>query len=210
MRRESPTPTPHLLLMGMSGEEIQGIGTAGVRKAKHFLEGTGRAEVLWDNPSAGLNKLKYHKANGGTYSFDCGGKLEGEGNEGRTFLAEVKHYHTLGDLARQYIDFLAKCYRTLNYNPTVADNFLWITWHPHVVTKWQDQTTAANVKVAVLKDQTTKDIALGDAEIKDDICFAVASALIIVVLSDRQLEMLSMTSRERLHMRKAMMDLRAG
>ena len=195
--------------MPLSGEETQAIGAEGVRKAKHFLEGTGRAEVLWDNPSAGLNKLKYTKANGGTYSFDCGGNLEGEGNEGRTFLAEVKHYHTLGDLARQFIDFLAKCYRTLDYSPRVADNFLWITWHPHVASSWHEQTTAATVRNAVLKDQRTKDIALGDAEIKDNICSAVASALIIVVLSDRQLEMLSLTKRERLHMRQALMALRS-
>jgi hypothetical protein len=195
--------------MAMSGEETQALGTEGVRKAKHYLEGTGRAEVLWDNPTAGLNKLKYDKANGGTYSFDCGGKLEGEGNEGRTFLAEVKHYHTLSDLARQFIDFLAKCYRTLDYRSTVADNFLWITWNPHASSRWPDLATAANVKEAVLKDQTTKDIALGDAEIKDDLCSAVASALIIVVLSDRQLELLSLTKRERLHMRQSLMALRA-
>jgi hypothetical protein len=202
--------------MTLSGEETQERGRDGVRLAKAYLESTGRADVVFDNPSKGAAHLKFTKekfaqtpdAQGAGFSFDCGGILQGEGVEGMTFLAEVKKYATEGGQGSEYTLFLAKCYRAIAISPRHADKFLWITWHPFSQTKWSQLLAWEHMKDVISKSEKAKEIAVGESGIDDDLCKSVAGRLVIIVLSDRQLDILQPTRDERNCIRAALIKLR--
>lgn len=202
--------------MPQTGEEAQESGREGVRSAKRWLESTCRAEVKWDNPTKGRDKLQYRKAaavegseNAGDYfSFDCGGTLLGGDNDGDTFLAEVKHYSRAGDQGVQYREFLAKCYRTKQVAAAWCNHFVWITWAPFLVSSWPQLRTAQYVQEALTANELSRAIALGTAEPDPDLCATVASHLMIVVVCDLQLRLLSLQDPELLHVRKALLEIR--
>lgn len=203
-------------MVALTGEQIQERGREGVRLAKGYLEGTGRAEVPWDNPSVGAQYLSFVKASGANnptaqgsgFSFDCGGILRGEGVDGDVFLAEVKKYSKAGNQGTEYTAFLAKCYRVEDVSPTPPAHFLWITWSPFSIGKWSKMTDWQHVKAEISSSQVAREIALGADAIDDDLCRAVAAKLIVIVLADRQLNVLSFTENERKFIRKALIDLR--
>lgn len=49
-----------------------------------------------------------------------------------------------------FTDFLAKCYVARKEDPKFADVFLWITWSPFGVTKWDQLRSPKEIKKAIL------------------------------------------------------------
>ena len=114
-----------------SGEEIQRKGEEGAHRAK------------WPGDN-------------NTFSFDLGGTFIGQGDdadktrEGENFFAEVKNYSSASDQSSMFTDFLAKCYVARKEDPKFTDVFLWITWSPFRVTKWNQLHSPEEIKKAIL------------------------------------------------------------
>ena len=96
-------------------------GRDGAVRAKRWLERTTRVDVSWVNPDS-VAKLTFDWANGGSFSFDLGGKLRGGAFHGQEFFAEVKEYNSVGDQPRLYDEYLAKCYRAYVVLPARCDH----------------------------------------------------------------------------------------
>jgi hypothetical protein len=65
--------------------------------------------VWWVNPDpVAVPKLTFQWTDGGTFSFDLGGVLEGGELAGHEFLAEAKMYANAGDQNALYDEYLAK------------------------------------------------------------------------------------------------------
>ena len=139
--------------MPLTGEQIQQLGEQGSQRAKRWLESTCRAEVKWNNPSAGLKKLQFKKAGapdgstaqGDYFSFDLGGNFLGGDADGEVFLAESKKYATAADQGVEYRRFLSKCYRVETEAGNFYDQYLWITWAPFLVNSWDQLLTPGYV-----------------------------------------------------------------
>jgi hypothetical protein len=184
---------------GMTGEETQEAGRVGARRAKLWLEATTRARAPWVNP-IGAKKLTFPWANGGTFSFDIGGQLRGEDLDGQEFLAESKYYKKAYDQGALYRQYLAKCYRAFSLMPTRCDIFMWITWSPFMVTRWDEIRDPEFVQECA---QAHGERILGppmsgnSLAIEPDLCEEVAKRLWLIFLSTEQ-EMLvpTMSARE--------------
>jgi hypothetical protein len=82
-----------------------------------------------------------------------------------------------------YVEYLAKCYRASIVNPGRCDNFMWITWAPFSVNKWDRLCSAGEVEAAV---ELHRGRAVDGSEIDVQQCRNVADRLWLIVLSDRQ------------------------
>ncbi|OZC82917.1 hypothetical protein CH274_08045 [Rhodococcus sp. 06-418-5] len=185
----------------MVGEATQEKGREGARLARVWLERTTRVKVPWMNPDeAAVSKLTLKKAQpvgtSKTFSFDLGGYFRGESIDNQTFLAECKNYDTAQDQGTHYVKFLCACYRAVSLGHTLADNFLWIAFAPFNVTIWDQQTKPEKIKEAVLKHPTYnfKESENPAAEIDDEIVAEVSKRLWILILSEKQIENLVLTS----------------
>lgn len=204
--------------MPLTGEEIQQLGEQGSQRAKRWLESTCRAEVKWNNPDLGKSKLQYRKAGaapdsdaqGDFFSFDLGGTLLGGSADSEVFLAESKKYANANDQGTHYRKFVAQCYRVEDEFGHFCDHYLWITWAPFLVTNWESLLTPEYVKTSITENELPKYIALGDAAYDDQVGESVAAKLMIVVLADKQEVALSLHGNELLHVRKALLELRAA
>lgn len=181
------------------GEALHVAGEDGVRRAKNWLERTGRVDACWtayDNKAM----LTVQRPGGGERSFDLGGVIKGGDLDGHVFYAEVKKYSEAGAQPDMYKQYLANCYCMLLPNPAKSFEFMWITWHPFSVTKWARLCTAAEVMEAVtdLKDEW---LGVGDT-VDSDHCALVAERLWLIVLSDQQ-ERLSMSDEMLAEIRRA-------
>jgi hypothetical protein len=215
-----PAPLTELasLVMPLTGEQTQLLGEQGAQRAKRWLESTCRAEVKWNNPTLGVNKLQHLKAGapagstaqGDSFSFDMGGTLLGGALEGDLFVAESKKYATPGDQGTEYRKFVAKCYRLEDTHAQVFDHFMWITWSPFLVTSWDELLTPTFIQAAVTGTAYCKYVALGTGGFDAGIGGRVAGKLLIVVLADGQEVALSLHGDELLHVRKALLELRAS
>lgn len=202
--------------MPLTGEQIQQLGEAGSQRAKRWLESTCRAEVKWNNPHLGVKKLQFQKAGADAasdaqadfFSFDLGGSLLGGDVDGEMFLAECKKYQSANDQGTHYRRFLAGCYRVERDFGNIYDHFLWITWAPFLVNSWDKIVKADYVKESIESAADCTYIALGDDEFADETADAVASKLLIVVLSDAQEYALALHGDELMHVRKALLEHR--
>jgi len=183
----------------MPGEEIQETGRDGVRRAKEWLERTGRADVYWtayEQPSM----LVVKRPGGGERSFDMGGTLHGGEFKASPFYAEVKKYSTVGGQADMYGDYIANCYCMLLAEPDKPFEFMWITWHPFSQSKWAKLCEWDEVRDEV---EARKTDWLGTAAVVDEqLCRDVAERLWLIVLSDQQ-ERLGMSVEMLAEIRKA-------
>ena len=59
----------------LTGEQIQKLGEQGGQHTKRWLESTCSAEVIWNNPDLGVDKLQYRKAGGASRLERPGGLL---------------------------------------------------------------------------------------------------------------------------------------
>ena len=185
----------------MFGEEMHAAGVEGVQNAKRWLDATTRADVHWIFPNeAARPRLSFKWADGRDYAFDIGGLFRGGDLANRTFLGEVKNYKTIGGQPEMYREYLAGCYRARQLNPSMADQFMWITWNPFLVDSWAKLTTADEVRAAVIKysKQTLGvDPEQAETHIPAGTCEAVAESLWLLVLSSRhELLMLSLEDRK--------------
>lgn len=172
------------------GEALHDLGREGARRAKRWLESTSRVDACWVYPDKGTeDKLRFPWPEGGqSFAFDLGGKLRYGDFDGQLFMAEVKKYAKSSDLVAHYQDFLAKCYVAYLDAPRLADNFMWVSWAPHSATKWDELTSADQVRSAVVANASRVFPAGTNADeaVDDEVCAAVAERLWLLVVSDRQ------------------------
>lgn len=187
--KERPVATtligPHSYHSYMSlGESLHVDGADGVRRAKRWLELTGRAQVPWQRYSElHTSYLTFANASGEKFSFDLGGYLTGEPFNGVQFLAEVKNYEGAADQHPLYQEYLAKCYRVCRLGVGPRE-FMWITWHPFKIGEWRQLCGAEKVKSSVDLHRSTY---LDDGEVIDEgLCGDLASRLWLIVLSEKQ------------------------
>ena len=169
----------------VSGEATHAKGADGARRAKSWLGATTRVNAHWVNPQpVAVRKLTFYWVDRTSFSFDLGGVLIGGEYEAQEFLAVCKKYSKPQDQGTAYVDYLAKCYRASVTNPDRCDNFMWITWAPFSVGKWDRLCSADEVEEAVKLHRAR---AVGDgAEVDPKLCRTVAERLWLIVLSDRQ------------------------
>lgn len=199
----------------LSGEDRQQIGADGVRAARLWLEATCRARVEWDNPTLCKEKLQYRKASASAgsmdpndyFSFDIGGQLVGGDMTGKLFLAEIKNHKRMS--GTPFREFLAKCYRTYEEIPNFADQFLWISWAPFLANEWDRITTEEFIEESVTYNEFTRSIALGsEANSNPETLKKVSERLVVVILSDEQIERLCLNREELQEVKKALLDIR--
>lgn len=127
----------------MPGEAMHLKGADGARRAKRWLDATTRTKASWTNEDAvAAARMEFSWPSGGghPFSFDVGGILAGEPFENHAFLAEVKNY-TGDDLGPDYDDFVAKAYLVRRDHERVADQFMFLSWHPFRVGTWMKHTS---------------------------------------------------------------------
>lgn len=173
----------------MPGETLHEVGRAGAVRAKQWLEGTTRVHVPWVNPDA-VEKLTFAWAIKGSFSFDLGGQLRGGGLNGQEFFAEVKKYSQVGEQPAMYDEYLAKCYRAYALMPNRCDHFFWLTWHPFSLNRWAQLCVASSVRAAVVSHREKclgeSNLETAESAVDDELCSAVADRLWLIVLSDKQ------------------------
>lgn len=182
----------------MAGEVLHARGAEGVRRAKLWLDRTTRAEARWLVPDTiAVNKLTFKWHDGSTYSFDLGGLLRFGGHDQEIFVAECKFYSGHHAQGTMFTEFIAKCYRARLIDPARADQFIWITWAPFLVTKWEHLAKPSYIREAIhkhgLKCVGKGDTAGIDAEIDDDLIKDLAERLHVIVLHERQEEFFVMS-----------------
>ena len=149
----------------MSGEQTHEVGRDGSRRAKIWLDLTTRANVYWVNPEPfAVDKLEFDWADGTKFSFDLGGIMLGGEKNHQLFLAEVKNYSASADQGNHYHEYLAKCFRARITRPSLAENFLWITWTPFLVTQWSDLCSTKRLTESLIKERVR---ALGISDEKE-------------------------------------------
>jgi hypothetical protein len=175
----------------VAGEVMHDRGADGARRAKAWLEATTRVNVHWVTPDqVAVPKLTFTWANGAPFSFDLGGTLMDGHLHGQMFLAECKHYQRPHDQGSKYVEYLAKCYRARQCSPERCDNFMWITWAPFSVEKWNVLLDHTEVKKAVLRHYVkalgVEDIRQAATALDVALCADVADRLWLIVLSRKQ------------------------
>lgn len=171
-----------------AGETLHVIGREGVRRAKVWLEKTGRVNVTLSRYEVREAPfLTFVRPDGVQYSFDVGGNLLLDGGNA-IFYGEVKKVSGEAGQGAQYREYLAKCYCAFvkNHQPY---HFMWITWHPFSLTTWTKLCDVAHLKKAV---ESHREVYCGTDPVDDATCADLAQRLWLIVLSDRQ-EALSMS-----------------
>ena len=179
---------------GPKGETLHAKGADGAARARRWLESTTRVNASWVNPQPeAVPKLTFSWPHGGEdFTFDLGGTLLRGKFHGQMFFAEAKNYTSLSDLGVLYREYLAKCYCALMERPGYCDNFMWIAWHPHLVTHWTDLCTAEYIGVAVVEHaQRVLGVPPATATplVDSAHCEDVAKRLWLIILSERQEEL---------------------
>ncbi|TDW91127.1 hypothetical protein [Kribbella sp. VKM Ac-2566] len=131
----------------MPGEAMHHKGADGARRAKAWLDATTRTRATWTNEdavAAGRLTFNWPYAGQNEFSYDVGGILFGEPFDNHAFVAEVKNYSGDG-LGADFDDFLAKCYLVARDHPKLANQFMFITWHPFRVKTWTQLTDRSSV-----------------------------------------------------------------
>lgn len=168
----------------MPGEAIHVEGNKGVVLAKRWLEGTGTVFVPIATGVPGHELvLGFPIAGNHVRSFDLYGVY---GSKNRLFFAEVKYHRRAPLYAKHYYDFLAKCYcRSLAYDGPSYD-FMFITWHPFLVTRWSMLRTGESVFRAIGERQ---EWLAHNHVINESLCRDIATRLWLIVLSDRSIHL---------------------
>lgn len=106
------------------------------------------------------------------------------------FFAESKNYEAPNDLAAHYSQFLAQCYVAYMDKPGMCDNFMWLAWSPHSITKWPTLMSEEYVRENVIEHRTRVFGVTGKDEaetlVDADLVSAVASRLWLIILSEKQ------------------------
>ncbi len=194
----------------MPAEKSQEVGREGVFKAKQYLESTTHLRLPWtayDHDSM----CKLQRLDGSKKVYDLAGYFLGQRRH-RLFV-EAKKYSGAGGQGGMYTEYLADIYsitaRARKDDMDDQSEFMWVTWHPFSQSNWTRLTHHAYIREAVVEHAGRLGLSEGDdnPEIDDDLCRFVSGKLWLLVLSDRQHELV--LSPEELKL--AMMNLkRAG
>ncbi|WEV74492.1 hypothetical protein OZX74_02855 [Bifidobacterium sp. ESL0798] len=198
-----------------TGEQIHELGEMGAYWAKRWLDKTTRAQVTWVNPSSLPTQLtfpwkKKYKNKSPDFSFDLGGLLCGDGDEGESkkgqqFVAECKRYSSGRDQNSQFTEFLAKCYCARIEAPRSTHVFLWITWSAFGVTNWSKLHSSESIQKALIKyreqalgvsDEAMAQKVLDTSE-NQKIIKDLSKNIWVIVLSDEQIKYLSLSEEDK-------------
>jgi hypothetical protein len=183
---------------GIVGEDAHEAGADGVRRAKRWLEASMRVSTVWTNAGneAVKKRLSYTwpGAPKRRFSFDLGGIMRGGDLDGHQFSAEVKRYVRELNQPQKYRKFLAQCYVAVQEREHLCDHLMWITWAPFNASVWDEHCTASRVRQAVLEHHDpvfgTSSATEAAALVNDEHTKAVANRLWLIVISDKQEQLL--------------------
>ncbi|MEU4801197.1 hypothetical protein [Actinosynnema sp. NPDC023587] len=177
----------------MSAEESQELGRRGVMRVKQYLESTTYLQMPWTAYDHGKLCL-LQKLDGNKKQYDLSGFFLGD----RRFplYVESKKYTTPGGQGTAYDEYLANAYsitaRAIKEDMDQEIEFMWITWHPFRLNHWTRLMDFDYIKEAVLKRPDV----LGEIDSKppeevvdENICRQVSRRLWMVVLTERQQEL---------------------
>ncbi|KFU75300.1 hypothetical protein SAMN04489729_6980 [Amycolatopsis lurida] len=173
----------------MPAEKSQETGREGVFRAKQYLESTTYLRLSWT--AYDHEKIcTRQRLDGSKKVYDLAGYFLGKRRH--PLLVEAKKYSVVGSQGSMYIEYLADIYsitaRACRDDMDDETEFMWVTWHPFSQGNWPKLTHHEYVRAAVrehaerLKLPATED----GFEIDDDLCRLVAQRLWLLVLSDRQ------------------------
>jgi len=175
----------------LPGELLQKLGEEGARRAKLWLDSTTRVTSTWSvYDQFGVPRLTYPWPEGDrSYSYDIGGLFFGGDLHQQSFLVECKKYST-DNQGGHFDKFLAQSYVTLKDHPQLADHFLWITWHPFRLGRWNDLASEDNIRTALVKEKERLFGSVSDADalalIRPEIVTDLVDRVWVIVLSDKQ------------------------
>ncbi|MPY57434.1 hypothetical protein [Streptomyces spongiae] len=169
-----------------AGEQQQEKGREGAYFAREWLESTTRVHVPWVVYEA-EQMTTLTLLNGKHESWDLAGYFTGE--KKNQFYAEVKAYSS-DNQGPKYREYLTDCYsataKMIKDGIDRECEFMWITWHPFSMGAWTKLCDAETIEEAV-KQHSHK---LGDDEYDPEIGKKVADRLWLIVLSERQEELM--------------------
>lgn len=174
----------------MTAEGSHEIGRVGVMRVKQFLESTTHLQMPWTAYDH-ENTCKLQRLDGTKKLYDLRGYFLGE--KRRPLFVESKKYTTAGSQGTLYREYLADVYSiTAKAQQEEMDEgaeFMWITWHPFSIGEWSNLVDHKYIRSAVIAHPDAAGMTLGDDPnqfVNEDICRIVAERLWVIVLSDRQ------------------------
>jgi hypothetical protein len=188
----------------MSAEEAHEIGRQGVMQVKQYLESTTYLRMPWTAYDHTV-MCKLQKLDNSAKTYDLSGHFLGD----RRFplYVEAKKYSTPGGQGTAYDEYLANAYsitaRAVRDDMDQKTEFMWITWHPFRQTTWKKLLDHDTVRDAVLAYPDVLGNINGSSpedEVDVEICQTVAKRLWLVVLTDRQHELVLSAAEVRLAM----------
>lgn len=177
----------------MPGEDLHKLGEDGARRAKEWLDATGRVTRSWtvyDNIPTPLLEFHWPHDGGKPFSYDIGGMFDGGELDLQRFMAECKKY-SHPNQGGHFDKFLAQTYVMLkHYHYAAPEHILWMTWHPFRQTNWNKLSDQAHVISALKKhkERVFPPDGLGNwkALVDFDIVKQITQRVWVIVLSDRQ------------------------
>jgi len=177
------------------GEANHEIGRDGARRAKRWLESTTRVRSAWTNEEANsISRLEFDWPYGGQpFPFDVGGLFYGGAIHNQAFVVEVKKYTVVGDQRAAYGDWLAKAYLVRKAHHRIADQFLFMTWHPFAQTSWTTLCEPSTIVDGILQNKrrifspTEQDSC--ESLIDQAVVTDLVDRLWLIVLSNKQEEL---------------------
>jgi hypothetical protein len=177
----------------MAAEAAHEIGRDGVMRVKQFLESTTYLNVPWTAYDH-ENMCKLQRLDGSKKVYDLRGYFLGERR--RPLYIESKKYANAGSQGVLYREFLADVYsivaRAKREDMDEEAEFMWVTWHPFSLGQWSQLAHHEYVRSAVAAHPEVLDAgpdANVEESIDDDLCRVVGDRLWMIVLSDRQYDL---------------------
>ncbi|MFE5501334.1 hypothetical protein ACFQ73_02130 [Amycolatopsis japonica] len=173
----------------MPAEKSQETGREGVFRAKQYLESTTYLRLSWT--AYDHEKMcTRQRLDGSRKVYDLRGHFLGQRRH--PLFVEAKKYSVVGSQASMYIEYLADIYsvtaRACQDEMDDEAEFMWVTWHPFNLTHWSKLTHHDYVRDAVAEHGERLKLSATDDgfDIDDDLCRLVSKRLWLLVLSDRQ------------------------
>jgi hypothetical protein len=172
----------------MADEEIQELGREGVGKVKAWLEATTWMRLPYNAYEDGPRCKVVHAS--GAKKFDLRGHFLGDKASRRELTIECKKYSSAGIQSKEFKRFIAIAYgatkKQIAEKGEWREDFMWVTFHPFLVTDWSTLTNYANV-LEVLRDPDHREF-VGEEDIDEEVARSVADSVWLLVLNEKQLE----------------------
>jgi hypothetical protein len=172
-------------------ETSQRIGIEGASEIKQWLEATTRfafTYTVYDNEAMCTRTC----LNGRKKSFDLeGARVPTKSNPVATPVSvECKKLSQAGDQGPEFREFLAIAYSSTAHDlatlgPDSKREFMWVTFHPFLVTDWSDLLTVSHLRKWV---EQHSELLNGEA-INDDLLALVADRIWVMVVGQKQVDL---------------------